>query len=74
MIVQALLILAATCALLSIAVPAMAYIDPGTGSFLIQGIIAVVIGAGVTLKVYWTQLRAMFSGRAASKDEDDDVE
>ena len=27
--------------------PALAYLDPGTGSFVIQGIIAVVVGAGL---------------------------
>lgn len=48
---------------------ALAYIDPGTGSFIIQGIIAAVLGAGVTLKVFWRRI----TGRRPES-LDDDVE
>ena len=34
-------------AMLLMPTPALAYLDPGTGSFLIQGVIAVVVGAGL---------------------------
>ena len=40
-----------------------AYLDPGTGSILIQGVIAAIAIAGFTLKSYWYRLRAMFSGK-----------
>lgn len=33
--------------------PAFAYIDPGTGSLLLQGLLAVVVGALATVKLYW---------------------
>lgn len=33
--------------------PAFAYLDPGTGSALIQGIIASLAAVGLVLKVYW---------------------
>jgi len=49
-------------------VPAYAYLDPGTGSMLIQGIIGAVAAVGVTLKLYWHKIKLMFSGR---KTEDD---
>jgi len=39
---------------------AFAYIDPGTGSILIQGIIAAVAAIGVTLKLYWHRFVAFF--------------
>ncbi len=39
---------------------AFAYIDPGTGSILIQGIIAAVAAIGVTLKLYWHRLVVLF--------------
>jgi len=43
-------------------VPVYAYIDPGTGSALIQGLIAGVAAAGMTLRIYWHRI-ARFFGR-----------
>jgi len=40
-----------------------AYIDPGTGSLLIQGLIALVVGALFTLKTWWHRLRSLFARR-----------
>ena len=37
-----------------------AYIDPGTGSILIQGVIGAIAAIGVTLKLYWHRLAAFF--------------
>lgn len=37
-----------------------AYLDPGTGSLFIQGIIATVAMAGVTIRLYWQRLLAVF--------------
>jgi len=37
--------------------PAYAYIDPGTGSYLLQLLVAGALGASVALKIYWNQLR-----------------
>lgn len=42
---------------------AHAYIDPGTGSMIIQVLIAAVLGAVVTFKQWWGMLRAKLSGR-----------
>ena len=44
------------CLLLMSWAPAYAYIDPGTGSALIQGVIAAVAAVGVTLKLYWHRI------------------
>ena len=46
---------------------AHAYIDPGTGSALIQGLIAVVAALGVTLKLYWHRV-IRFLGLGEDKD------
>ena len=54
------------------AAPAFAYIDPGTGSFLIQGIIAAVVGAGVALKMFWHRIVGLFGGKAPAEDDDSD--
>lgn len=59
-------------ALMLIAAPAFAYIDPGTGSFLIQGIIAAVIGASVAFKLFWHKIKAVFTGKPIEEDDDDD--
>jgi len=39
---------------------AFAYIDPGTGSLLIQGLIAAIAAAGVTLRFYWHRFVGWF--------------
>ena len=50
---------------------AHAYIDPGTGSFVIQGIIAAVLGAGVVGKLFWHRIKAAFTGKSADDDHGD---
>ena len=39
---------------------AHAYLDPGTGSLLLQGILAFIAGAAVTLKLCWGKFRSFF--------------
>ncbi len=50
--------------LLGVALPgtAWAYLDAGTGSMILQVIIAGVTGALITLKIYWARIRARFFG------------
>jgi hypothetical protein len=62
-------------AALAIALPptAAAYVDPGTGSFLVQGIIAAVVGVGVAVRMFWGRIKRAITGRAEPRDEDDDV-
>ena len=48
--------------------PSYAYLDPGTGSMLIQGVIGAIAAVGVTLKLYWHKLRVMFSGKKTKND------
>ncbi|MFT5232383.1 MAG: hypothetical protein ACI9UK_001064 [Candidatus Krumholzibacteriia bacterium] len=52
--------------------PAHAYIDPGTGSFVIQGIIAAIVGAGFAIKVFWHRIVSAFTGKKPLEDDDDD--
>jgi len=40
--------------------PAHAYLDPATGSILLQGLIAGVAGLVVVLRLYWQRLKALF--------------
>lgn len=49
--------------------PAYAYIDPGTGSLIIQSIIGAIAAIGVTLKLYWHKLRVLIFGRTKVTEE-----
>lgn len=39
---------------------AYAYIDPGTGSAIIQGLLATIALVGVTLRAYWYKICEFF--------------
>lgn len=41
---------------------AHAYVDPGTGSMVLQGVIAGILGVGLTLKLYWRRIRTRLTG------------
>lgn len=41
--------------------PAFAYLDPGTGSMVLQAILGVIAVVGATISVYWQRVRAFFS-------------
>lgn len=58
-------VLAGTCSL-----PAYAYLDPGTGSALIQGLIAAIAAIGVTLKLYWHRLVSFFGRNVESVEQE----
>lgn len=51
--------------------PAHAYIDPGSGSMVIQLLVAAIAGGLFTLKVYWRRLKSHF-GLGAKSDGGDD--
>jgi len=40
---------------------AYAYIDPGTGSMLIQALLAVLAAVSVSLGLFWQRIRSFFS-------------
>jgi hypothetical protein len=42
---------------------AQAYLDPGAGSFIFQAIVAMLLGAAFTVKMYWRRLKGFFSGK-----------
>ena len=56
---------------IAICSPAYGYIDPGTGSLIIQGVIGAIAAVGVTLKLYWHKLKLFFS-RHEEKTESDE--
>lgn len=44
------------------ATPAHAYLDPGTGSMLVQGLLAAVAAVSVSMGLFWRRIR-LFLGR-----------
>lgn len=47
--------------LLLLASPAFAYVDPGTGSYLVQVLFAAVLGVGYFFKTSWWRLKLWIS-------------
>ena len=48
-----------------------AYLDPGTGSMLLQVILGGIAAVGVALKLYWHRLKAAFGAGKKQQTEDD---
>ncbi len=48
---------------------AYAYLDPGTGSMILQGLIAAIALSAVTIKMYWHKLLAFFKRGNDKKSE-----
>lgn len=46
------------------------YLDPGSGSFLIQLLIATLLGLAVAVRASWTRIKGWF-GIKPKNDEDD---
>ena len=47
---------------------AYSYIDPGTGSYIIQIVIAAVVAVSFMVKIYWLKIKG-FVGQLFSKKE-----
>jgi hypothetical protein len=45
----------------------MAYLDPGSGSFIIQLLLAGGLGAAFLIKTYWRKIKSLFN---KNKDEE----
>jgi hypothetical protein len=46
-----------------VAVPAHAYIDPGSGSFIFQIVVGGLLGAAFAVKTFWRRIVGRFSRR-----------
>lgn len=62
-----------TVSLLVIFAPsAHAYLDPGSGSAILQGIIGALAAIGITLKLYWHRVLRFLGIRKASNLKEDE--
>jgi len=40
--------------------PAYAYLDPGTGSMILQAVIGAIAGSAVAIKIFWKRIKHFF--------------
>lgn len=50
------------------AAPACAYLDPGTGSMIVQAVIAGIAAISVSVGIFWKRLKSFFG-----RDKEDDA-
>jgi len=50
----------------------IAYLDPGSGSFLIQLAIAALVGMAVVFRSQWTKIKKFFGGKSSKSKEEDE--
>ena len=65
---MALVLLVSFCLMLP--QTAYAYIDPGTGSYVVQLVIAGLLGASFAIKIYWKKIKAFLANRFSSSPPD----
>ncbi|MBN8550174.1 MAG: hypothetical protein J0M12_12725 [Deltaproteobacteria bacterium] len=54
--------------------PAHAYLDPGTGSVILQVVMAGILGALFTAKTWWRNVKAFFSRKSGAVQTDQNHE
>ena len=59
--------------LLLMPLPALAYLDPTTGSMLISAIVGLFASLVLAIKTYWYRIKALFKRKPAGSDVDDGV-
>ena len=48
------------------------YLDPGSGSFIIQLLLAAGLGLGVAVKLYWTKIKAFLNRKKTDSESSTD--
>lgn len=54
------------------AAPAMAYLDPGSGSAIMSAIIGLFVAIGLTIKTYWYKFKSLFKAKKTAKESGSD--
>jgi hypothetical protein len=60
--------------LLSVLAAPQPYLDPGSGSILLQLLLAAIIGVGLVVRTQWAKIKALFKGKDVSEEDPDDEE
>jgi hypothetical protein len=50
------------------------YLDPGSGSFLLQLAIAALLGLAVAFRAYWGKIKSWFGIKPKPEEDDDESE
>lgn len=50
------------------------YLDPGSGSFLIQLLIATLLGLAIAIRASWSRIKGWFGVKTKAEDDDDEPE
>lgn len=66
---SSLVALALLLAALSIPSAVRAYVDPGTGSYFLQILIAGILGAAFALKLYWRRIKGFLTGSRSGRNK-----
>ena len=48
------------------------YLDPGSGSIIIQVLIASLLAIGIALRTSWSKIKSLFGKKDQAADQDDD--
>ena len=62
------LLVALLLAALSIPSAAHAYVDPGTGSYFLQILLAGILGGAFAVRIYWRRIRRFLARRGPGRD------
>ena len=54
--------------------PALAYIDPGSGSAIMSAVIGFFVASGLVIKTYWYKLKSLFTGKKTAAEPKPDLE
>jgi hypothetical protein len=52
----------------------MAYLDPGSGSYILQILIAAILGGAIMLRTQWARIKSYFRKKANPDQEDEESE
>ena len=63
---------AATLGIVAFPATAHAYLDPATGSIIIQAVIAAAVGTAYFVRRYWYQLKSLLGIKSTETTEDDE--
>lgn len=44
------------------------YVDPGSGSVILQAVLAAVLGIGVFTRVFWKKIKGLFGKKEPTED------
>jgi hypothetical protein len=48
----------------------LAYLDPGSGSIIVQVLIASLMTVGIVVKLFWKKIKGLFNRSSAKKADD----